>query len=200
MVERPTAPTVLRLLQINVGKGGPSHDIALQLAYEDEYDILLVQEPWIYSDRTRRLSKKHPAYTCFSPTEDWTNSPRVLTYVKKTPFLRAHTLLGSWGTSRDLLLVQLVVGSLSLQLLNVYNALAGSVDEGEGLGKLLQWTPPPRSFIGGDFNLKHPAWQPSYTSPSTEAVSLVNWTEGYHLHLILPIGAYTRGYNTIDLT
>src|ERR1700733_3382895 len=200
MVERPTAPTVLRLLQINVGKGGPSHDIALQLAYKDDYDIILIQEPWIYSDRTRRLTKKHQAYTCYSPTEDWTNRPRVLTYVKKSPFLRAYTLLGSWGLSRDLLLVQLIVGSLTLQILNVYNAPVGSVDEGEGLGKLLQWTPPLRSFIGGDFNLKHPAWQPSYPSPSTEAVSLVNWTEGHHLHLTLPIGAYTRGYNTIDLT
>ena len=191
---------VLYLLQINIGKGRPFYDVALQLAYKDDYDILLVQEPQIYSDITRRLSKKYPAYTCFFLTEDWNNRPYVLTYIRKTPFLRAYTLLESQGTSRDLLLVQLIIESLSLQLLNVYNTLARLIDEREGLGKLLQQTPLPRSFIGGYFNLKYLAQEPSYTSPSIEAVSLVNQTEGYHLYLILPIGAHTRGYNTIDLT
>ncbi len=60
----------LRLLQINVGRGGPSHDLALALAQEEHIDLLLVQEPYIFHERHRRITKRHPLYECFSPIDD----------------------------------------------------------------------------------------------------------------------------------
>jgi len=35
----------LQVMQVNVGKGGATHDIALSLAHENHFDVLLVQEP-----------------------------------------------------------------------------------------------------------------------------------------------------------
>ena len=75
----------LQVMQVNVGKGSASHDIALNLAHENRFDIVLIQEPWIHQDKSRRITKKHPAYRCFTPIEDWTQVPRVLTYVRKDP-------------------------------------------------------------------------------------------------------------------
>lgn len=36
----------LKFMSINVGRGGPTHDIALAHACEFKIDVLLVQEPW----------------------------------------------------------------------------------------------------------------------------------------------------------
>ena len=65
----------LRLLQINVGRGGPSHDLALAHAQEEHIDLLLIQEPYIFHERHRRITKRHPSYECFSLNDDWSTRP-----------------------------------------------------------------------------------------------------------------------------
>lgn len=35
----------LRIMQVNIGKGGLANDLALALASEEDIDILLIQEP-----------------------------------------------------------------------------------------------------------------------------------------------------------
>ncbi len=62
--KRPPArpnPQKLKIIQVNVGRGGAVNDIALQHAFENQCDFLLVQEPWIGTDLDRQLSKKHNA-------------------------------------------------------------------------------------------------------------------------------------------
>lgn len=71
----------LRIMQMNVGRGGPANDLALALAYEKEVDILLIQEPWIRADLERKLSKRHKSYQDYAPGEEWKERPRVITYV-----------------------------------------------------------------------------------------------------------------------
>jgi hypothetical protein len=51
----------LQVIQANVGKGGSAHDIILSLAHDNRSDIVLIQEPWIHQEKSRRISKKHPS-------------------------------------------------------------------------------------------------------------------------------------------
>lgn len=73
----------LKLLQINVSRGGSPHDLALALAQEEHIDLLLVQEPYIFYERDRRITKRHPSFECFTLTDNWTSRPQVLTYLRK---------------------------------------------------------------------------------------------------------------------
>ena len=70
---RPAKPLVL--LQINVGKGATSHEIALSLANNSLIDIMLIQEPYIFMDRKRKVTKTHPMYASFTPLDDWKTHP-----------------------------------------------------------------------------------------------------------------------------
>ena len=52
----------LTILQINVDKGGPQHEIALSTAYDEQTDVVLIQEPYISRDFSRRITKRHPSF------------------------------------------------------------------------------------------------------------------------------------------
>src|SRR3954469_24396132 len=85
-MEDYTTPMVaeLRIFQANVGRGGPAHDTALQLAHENNCQLVLIQEPFTFepTDLTTH-TKSHPAYNCFTPPSQWEPRPRVLTYVAR---------------------------------------------------------------------------------------------------------------------
>jgi hypothetical protein len=87
----------LTLLQANVGRGPVPHEIALSLAYSENIDIILLQEPYVSDDLSRRLSKRHLSYECFAPTDDLTANrrPRVLTYIRKGTGIHATQVRGS---------------------------------------------------------------------------------------------------------
>src|SRR5947207_2070257 len=68
---RPRREKCLQILQANVGRGGPAHEIALQTAWDNQIDVVLIQEPWVSALIDRRIPKKQPAYRCFTPIEDW---------------------------------------------------------------------------------------------------------------------------------
>jgi hypothetical protein len=78
---RPAKP--LTILQINVGRGATSHEIALSLANDSLINIILVQEPYIFTDRKRKITKSHLMYESFTPLNDWVLRPRVMSYVRK---------------------------------------------------------------------------------------------------------------------
>jgi hypothetical protein len=134
-------PRFLQVMQVNVGKGGAAHETALNLAYEEGIDLILVQEPWIHSNLDRRIPKKHPAYSCFTPTEKWDKRPRVLTYVRKHPQIRAYIVSEPWTANRDILLLCVWAWGLQLHIANTYNAPHGCTDPGQGVKHLLSWTP-----------------------------------------------------------
>lgn len=52
-------PRLLRqisILQVNVGRSWAAHETALQLAYEQHFHAILIQEPWVLPDRSHCLS------------------------------------------------------------------------------------------------------------------------------------------------
>ena len=60
----------LTILQINVGRGATPHEIALSLANDSLIDIILIQEPYIFIDRKRKITKFHPMYKSFTLLDD----------------------------------------------------------------------------------------------------------------------------------
>ena len=188
----------LQILQLNVGRNWEAHETALQLAFEHNCHAVLIQEPWIFTDRSRRLSKHHPSFHQLASIEDWSARPRVLTYIRKHPLLKSE-LVPFGPTTRDVLAVQITTPKKAVLLINMYNAPQGSVDEGQGLHILMEQPIPPHPcLVAGDFNIQHPAWQ-SLAQPSPKAEPFLLWAESQDLILTLPPDSPTRGPNMIDL-
>jgi ribonuclease HI len=187
-------------MQANVGKGGAAHDAALNLAFENKVDVVLIQEPCV-GNLARRITKWHPGFKSLTPVENWEQAlPRVLTYIRKDPQLQAVPVPGSWEPNGDILAAQVVAWGQRLLLINIYNAPRGSVDPGRGLQSLLSFAPLAGvpALIAGDFNLHHPDWQTGINSTGDEGL-LVRWASQHGLTQTLPPDTPTRGRNTIDL-
>jgi len=60
----------LTILQANVRRGATSYEIALSLTHDSLIDIILIQEPYIFIDRKRRITKSHPVYESFIPFDN----------------------------------------------------------------------------------------------------------------------------------
>lgn len=113
---------------------------------------MLIQEPVIFTDRSRRLSKYHPSFHQLAPIEDWSERPRVLIYILKHPHLRAE-LVPFGPTSRDVLAVQITTpGKLhSWSISTMLPAVQLLRDKA--------WTPYgtvnpiPPCLVAGDFNI-----------------------------------------------
>lgn len=199
----------LTILQANVGRGAAAHEIALNSAFEDKVDILLVQEPYIFRDLSRRISKKHRAYECFSPLDDWTSArPRVLTYIRKGAGIDAEQArphdVDPPALSDILFLFVSSADSPTFLIANVYNAPPGSQGAGAAVQALLSLPQsffPNFSFLAGDFNLHHERWQPSYQSGNAALANLfVEWLDSLTLVLISEIDTPTHsGGNVLDL-
>ena len=53
---------LLKILQVHLGREGAANNLALQYAFENQCDILLVQEPWIGADLNCKMAKKQVKY------------------------------------------------------------------------------------------------------------------------------------------
>src|SRR5271166_6039222 len=82
----------LTILQANVRRGATLHEIALSLASSSFVDIILIQEPYIFSDCTRKISKAYLMYKSFTPLDNWTTRLHVMLYVRKDARLYADQL------------------------------------------------------------------------------------------------------------
>jgi hypothetical protein len=188
---RPSKP--LTLLQVNVGKNDTSHEIALDHAHTEKVDILLIQEPYIYKELPRRITKWHPSYECFTPTDDWTSGkPRVLTYVRKKAGLQTsqvRLLADDCPALPDILFLHVSSPTgASLLVANVYNAPPGSIRASEAAKALIHlpitlFSQP--SFLAGDLNLLHHRWQPSLQDGRRRAYAeeVVSWLDQAQLVL-----------------
>lgn len=186
---RKPSNSPLKIISVNVCRGAQAHEIALNEANQISADVILIQEPHIFSDRSRRITKRHPSYETFSPNEDWTSSrPRVVSYVRKESCLRSeqcHTKL-----SNDLLFLRLIspLGK-HLHIINIYNAPAGSPSS-SALYLLYSLSLPFQDslLLMGDFNLHHTRWQPSWShSPSAGAEKFAEWIDENGLNLLSPM-------------
>lgn len=72
----------IRIIQANVQKSIAAQDTLLRMAESEKADFVLVQEPYIReTDEGVPLSRNHPAYTCFLPTDCSDDlRPGVVTY------------------------------------------------------------------------------------------------------------------------
>jgi hypothetical protein len=204
MSQYPLPPTQpLTVLQINVGKGSSQYEIALSHAFSEKIDILLVQEPYIYRDLTRRITTRHPAYKCFTPIDDWTTErPRVLSYIRKQARLQTIQLcpLAADSPARpDTLFLHITnPAGATLLLVNAYNAPPGLIRPNETVNALTQL--PVSLFLQptllvGDFNLHYLLWQPSYPySQSAYAEQFTRWLDKIPLVL-----ASQPDYSTYNL-
>src|SRR4051812_28668782 len=101
---------VIRVTQINVDRSDIALEIALEKDYEEETDMILVQEPWHHG--SKRRSKAHPNYTAFPPNDKGRH--RVITYVQKD--IEAYQYLDI--ESNDMIEVHLP--QQKLDVVNVY--------------------------------------------------------------------------------
>lgn len=92
-------PPTLSFMSINVGRGGPTHNIALSRAYELGVDVVLIQEP-----RWNLRSKEtisHPGYICHTPHGGVDVRPRAVTYTRKNRNVISAEQLFSCPTPTD---------------------------------------------------------------------------------------------------
>ena len=140
----------LQIMQVNVGRGGAANDLALAIAFEEDIDILLIQEPWIGADLERKLAKRHKSYEAYAPGEAWKERPRVITYVRRqTPLWsveKCQDILRVSNEMPEILVLELKPDSNeeSIFFVNVYNAPAGSERAGKSAEVLMNVsvTPP----------------------------------------------------------
>ncbi|KAI0996865.1 hypothetical protein K3495_g11318 [Podosphaera aphanis] len=184
----------LCIFQVNVGKSGSAHDAALQLAFQSGADLILIQEPWIFSDYSRRTTKTHPSFLTFAPLPDWSDCPQVMAYTRKgkglSPFQPSTH-------SRDLIRVCIYRRERRMiDCCNIYNAPIGSCRPGEGPQQLFALAERP-DILAGDFNLHHSAWNPTSRSDGPERETLLSWTTSKGLFLLNPPGVPTHDAGTI---
>ena len=91
-----------------------------------------------FSFKNRGSAKTGPdGSRCYTPIEDWEQRPRVLTYLRKSPQLQGAQVQGSWGSNRDILVLQVQAWNCHIQIINVYNAPPGSLDPGQGVQSII---------------------------------------------------------------
>lgn len=197
--QRPRRPhgrrrqKLLKIAQGNVGKRSPAHTAYLQLAWESGADIVLVQEPWVSIDGSC-LINNHPGYNTYVPVDYWyslSTRPRVITYVKKGNRYTAQQSR-PWVT-RDILWLNVN----GLNVTNVYRP--PNEPNSEATEILLNYIPPPRCVVAGDFNAKHPHWEPGIEGHNRGA-DIARWAANNRLALISEAGIPTHtGGHVLDL-
>jgi hypothetical protein len=189
---RPPNPRALRIAQCNVGKRPPAHTALLQLCFQEQVDVILAQEPWTGFGE-KLLLNNHPGYDTFSPVDHWDSNdtrPRVLTYVWKG--LVAQQLRPK--PTRDIL-------CLSIQGFTIVNIYRPHDDpDNHTTNILLEHRPPAGTVIAGDFNARHPMWEPG-SQPTGTGNAIASWAERYDLQYIGEAGTSTHDKgHVLDLT
>ncbi|KAJ3498353.1 hypothetical protein NLG97_g1182 [Lecanicillium saksenae] len=152
--------------------------IPLQLAYEKNYNVVLLQEPHSSYNEKKDLCRvpDHPGFLCFSPVSYWNSRatrPRVLTYVRKQRNIQPEQL--TVCQTRDLLWV--VVNGTTI--LNVYN----DPQVTETITAITQWDVPLNTIVAGDMNAHHLHWRTDRPN-SRCGTQLAQWAEEQGLLLL----------------
>jgi len=140
-------------------------------------------------------------YESFTPLDDWTTRPRVMSYVRKGSGLQADQLRPV--VTRDLIFLQIQArNSPPVTIINAYNAPPGCEGAGNTITDLisLPQTLTASAFLAGDFNLLHPRWDPYTERSSPLADPFTDWLDHNLFIYTSESGASThaRG-NVLDL-
>ena len=167
--------TPLQILQANVNKSLQATETILDLRIRSA-DLILIQEPWIIQDQGQSSrSVLHSAYQPMLP-QYGNYCPWVIIYAKQS-LLNSVELVPQDIQDPD---AQGIIvkdkTNKSLQILNVYNE-----QDSEGTWTLectLYSTQVQLNCIlGGDFNIRHPCWDPNACGISSRAKAFVEWIE-----------------------
>ena len=207
VVDTSSSQRRIKFIQVNLNRQDIAHQTALQLAFENKTDILLLQEP--HCPRNFQLGGyvglQHSAFHLVTPepTTSLSNirrKPRVLTYVRKASnldFSPKYDLC----SDPDIQVIE-VVGREAYYIVNVYNERERL--EGPGPSQALGLTTVERklqylylqnpSLIVGDFNLHHPWWN-SAANPArvSKAEVLVRWLERNKASLLVDPEETSKG-------
>lgn len=160
----------MRVLQLNVGHSGPAHDSCLSIAWEQKVDVVLVQDPWAALKDTRRITKTHPGYNTFTPTDNWEKTiPGVLTYTRKG--LRTSQL--RLTDHPDICWVKMGKATIG----NIYRRPR----EESTLDQLEKLQIRSNTLIAGDWNAVHWTWQPGHERHPGPGSRIAEWAERQQL-------------------
>jgi ribonuclease HI len=174
----------IKVLQINLNRNQSATESALQIAIELKVDLIIIQEPWIYTpdpDYNNSRSVQHPGFIQILPRNNKLR-PRTLIYISKDfkPLVR---LAASSPLDPDLLIIDITEGNHKIQLLNIYNETDQLNTGIYTLDRCLySHEVYSSSIILGDFNTHHPWWDP-LAQKSPRAEKLVEWLEQQNLTL-----------------
>lgn len=146
--------------------------------------------------QTRKITKQHTDFTCFSPLDSWDIRPRVMTYIRKSRNLSPSQYRPT--STGDICWVKLMGTTPQITIVNVYRP-PQEANDGPVITALSEWAVPPNSLIAGDFNTRHYLWD-SRTTSSSRSDQLVSWIRQNALTLISPAfeSTHNRG-GTLDL-
>lgn len=183
----------LKIFQANVARGQANHDLAIALAYTDSADVILIQEPWIFAEREKRITKQHREYDVFCPQDSWDIRPRVMTYIRKGRNLQPAQLRPI--DTGDICWVSILGCKPQISIVNIYRPPLER-EGGAVITALKQWRVSPNSLIAGDFNLRHPYWD-SKSKSSKRSEELVEWAQQNTLVLASPANERTHNRGSV---
>lgn len=187
------APRPLRLAHCNVGKGA-ANTAFLQLCWEANIDVAMVQEPWTNWGE-KLLLNTHPGYKTYVPVDHWddeSNRPRVITYVRKSR--KIQTKQSRPIPSRDI--VWLTINGTTV--VNIYRPPHNTFSR--ATTALLNFSPPQNCVVAGDFNAWHSLWDPGIKN-NNGGDEIATWAATHRLSFIGEVGMpiHDKG-RVLDLT
>lgn len=181
----------LKILSINANTSQEVTEDFLQQGVEQQFDIIVVQEPWWFGknsnpprdDFTNFTSTSHQSFMQISPNHPINLRPRTLTYVSKSCELNVNLSQES-PLDTDIQILSVSDGQTTIQLINLYNQLSLEGGNTNTFQRhLANLIPHSNSIIIGDFNAHHPMWEPHAVSSSQADEELAQWTEEFDLNL-----------------
>src|ERR1700722_9851134 len=113
-------PGYFKVGQCNTRHSSNVHDALLSLAYENDIDVILVQEPWVHSELDLRRTRAHSGYRAVVAEGIWKERPRVVTYVRLGRCILFEQL---WSRcQRDIIHIRCSLrDGFTITISNVYN-------------------------------------------------------------------------------
>ena len=174
-------------LQQNVGKSRQHLEAALAIGQKQGRDVMMFQEPLHHTAKNRVLTR-FPGYRKYAPIANPKSAQelsRVVTYIRTG--LRSRQLESPVHGCRDLLLVE-VEGT---HFLNFYRGVTDGPDTWD-VFENADWTPPPQTVIGGDFNARHETWDDENPTTVQGGDRIARWMEKRDLMLVNTPGIPTH--------
>ena len=166
----------IRIIQGNVNQSSQATETILELGVSEKADIILLQEPWIHRSREEGYTRSinHGSFIPIRPEIGKEVRPRVLAYQRQESQIQVSLDLNSDPDIQSLIIKDNKGGTI--QVLNVYNEK----------NKLGEWTVERALYtlsirniaiLAGDFNIRHPSWDPNGRDNSIRAREFLDWIE-----------------------